>query len=228
MCRRIFQVASRLAMHGPPPEQGGYVMLTINESNNMNRRYFVIRKSKTLERVHVIAAGENVIGRHSGCDIQLADLHVSRKHAVVLTSEKGCSIRDLGSRNGTRVDGNLIRADTELVRGTAVEIPPFALTVCIGMSDVIANTEGCDDSTQSGRFRVNESRGAGSTASHLTPAQRRVYDLFLEGLTEKEVAVRLGLSIHTVHGHAKELYRSLSVSTRGELIAQSKSFRGDS
>ena len=54
----------------------------------------------------------------------------------------------------------------------------------------------------------------------LTPAQRRVLENLLRGLTEKEVAARLNISIHTVHSHVKNLYKIFGVSSRGELIAQ--------
>lgn len=54
----------------------------------------------------------------------------------------------------------------------------------------------------------------------LTASQQRVYVLLLEGVIERNIADRLGISIHTVHNHAKEIYRRLSVSTRGELVAR--------
>ena len=62
--------------------------------------------------------------------------------------------------------------------------------------------------------------GRGGPTSSLTPAQRRVYALLLEGLIEREVAVRLGISPHTVHNHVTEIYRKLAVSTRGELVSR--------
>lgn len=43
--------------------------------------------------------------------------------------------------------------------------------------------------------------------------------LLLEGLSEKEVAGRLRLSIHTVHVHVKRLYRERGVESRAELMA---------
>jgi DNA-binding CsgD family transcriptional regulator len=42
----------------------------------------------------------------------------------------------------------------------------------------------------------------------------------LSGDSEKEVAVKLGLSQHTVHIHVKNLYKRLSVCSRGELMAK--------
>lgn len=52
----------------------------------------------------------------------------------------------------------------------------------------------------------------------LTPRVRAVLDALLEGDGEKQIAVRLGISRHTVHDHIKALYRRIGVGTRGELI----------
>ncbi|MEM1434544.1 MAG: FHA domain-containing protein [Pseudomonadota bacterium] len=49
-----------------------------------------------------------VLGRDSECDIQLDDPLVSRHHARVFFEGGIWQIEDLGSRNGTRVDGQLV------------------------------------------------------------------------------------------------------------------------
>ena len=55
-----------------------------------------------------------LIGRGRDCDIRLDDDLVSRNHAAV-TREKGRTlIEDLGSGNGTYVDGRMIRSKTEI------------------------------------------------------------------------------------------------------------------
>ena len=42
----------------------------------------------------------------------------------------------------------------------------------------------------------------------------------LAGDSEKEVAIKLGLSQHTVHIHVKNLYKRLGVCSRAELMAK--------
>ena len=54
----------------------------------------------------------------------------------------------------------------------------------------------------------------------LKPAPRRVLDLFLKGLTERQVAEQLHISPHTVHNHAREIYRAYRVHSRLELLLQ--------
>ena len=49
------------------------------------------------------------IGRTQECDLRIADLSVSRRHAQLDRGEDGWLLSDLGSHNGTRVNGWLVR-----------------------------------------------------------------------------------------------------------------------
>jgi FHA domain/Domain of unknown function (DUF1707) len=49
------------------------------------------------------------IGRTQDCDLRIADLSVSRRHAQLDRGEDGWLLSDLGSHNGTRVNGWLVR-----------------------------------------------------------------------------------------------------------------------
>ena len=51
-----------------------------------------------------------LIGRHPGCDLRLDDPRVSSEHSSVHWTGERWEIRDLGSRNGTTVDGNRLPA----------------------------------------------------------------------------------------------------------------------
>jgi len=53
----------------------------------------------------------------------------------------------------------------------------------------------------------------------LPPRHQRVLRKVLEGLAEKEIAKRLDLSVHTVHGYMKDLYLAFNVQSRPELMA---------
>ena len=50
-----------------------------------------------------------VIGRLSSCDIPLSDPQVSRRHAEVRRDPEGFTVFDLGSTNGTVVNGSPVR-----------------------------------------------------------------------------------------------------------------------
>jgi pSer/pThr/pTyr-binding forkhead associated (FHA) protein len=55
-----------------------------------------------------------IIGRELDCGLQLPDDLCSRHHAVILCDEYTVRIRDLGSRNGTFVNGMQIQSTTIL------------------------------------------------------------------------------------------------------------------
>lgn len=54
-----------------------------------------------------------IIGRNSDvCDLVIDDLSVSRKHAEIVVNPSGVYIRDLGSSNGTRMNGQKLSNDS--------------------------------------------------------------------------------------------------------------------
>ena len=58
----------------------------------------------------------------------------------------------------------------------------------------------------------------GAMPETLTPREREVLDWLSEGLTNRAIAARLGLSDHTVKFHVASIYGKLGVSTRAEAI----------
>ena len=60
---------------------------------------------------HFPLYGTTVIGRHSDCDICLPSDEVSRKHAKILVTADGLYVEDLGSANGTFVNGKRVRRE---------------------------------------------------------------------------------------------------------------------
>lgn len=50
-----------------------------------------------------------VIGRGESCDVQLGHKSVSKLHCIIVRAEGILLLRDLGSTNGTRVNGERIR-----------------------------------------------------------------------------------------------------------------------
>jgi len=69
------------------------------------------------------------IGRSSTCEIHLADASVSRRHAEIARRDERFFIQDLGSRNGTRVNGQEVRAPVEIRPGDSIEVGDLTLRV---------------------------------------------------------------------------------------------------
>jgi hypothetical protein len=56
----------------------------------------------------VLRGDRAVVGRLNACEICLSDVNVSREHAIFERDDDGWSIRDLGSTNGTLVNGKRV------------------------------------------------------------------------------------------------------------------------
>ncbi|MBM4022746.1 MAG: FHA domain-containing protein [Planctomycetes bacterium] len=61
-----------------------------------------------------------VIGRSAGCDVVLDQPMVSGRHAILETDGEGWRIRDLGSTNGTFVDGRRIDGPQRVAAGAVI------------------------------------------------------------------------------------------------------------
>lgn len=49
-----------------------------------------------------------VVGRHPLCDVRLDSLRISRHHCCVTPESEGVTVRDLGSTNGIRINGERV------------------------------------------------------------------------------------------------------------------------
>src|SRR6476469_4610795 len=65
-----------------------------------------------------------LIGRHPECDVRLELSKISRRHCCVALAYDRVMIRDLGSRNGLRVNGRLV-VEAQLYPGDEVAIGPI-------------------------------------------------------------------------------------------------------
>ncbi|TXT33969.1 MAG: Fis family transcriptional regulator [Planctomycetota bacterium] len=181
--------------------------------------FVVIRHEFVFDCIYEITATETVIGRDQDCGLRLPCPFVSKRHALLVRTGDEIKISDLKSRNGTRINGRLVSKGEVLTAKSEVQIGPHSLTICVGLADAIQESVKIDGSTMADR-RWTQVIGRGrADRPSLSPAQERVFNLFAQGLTEKEIAAQLRLTVNTVHDHAKAIYKALSVSSRGELLA---------
>jgi FHA domain/Domain of unknown function (DUF1707) len=74
--------------------------------------------------------GPVVLGRSRGCDCVLAEPSVSRRHAELRRDGSRWLLRDLGSRNGTRVNGVRLLGETEVCPGDRVSFGDARFRLC--------------------------------------------------------------------------------------------------
>ena len=94
------------------------------------------------------------IGRSNANDIQIHDKHVSRNHLVVWTEGRRYFLKDLGSGNGTYVNGYRIPsgATVEVKEGFAISIGRSVFCLGEGSSgDLFAFVDLFDPSKRRGR-----------------------------------------------------------------------------
>lgn len=69
-----------------------------------------------------IVSNSIIIGRDPACEIVVPDRQVSRFHARLALEEKGVTLEDLGSKNGTFINGTRVDEPTILQDGDSVQI----------------------------------------------------------------------------------------------------------
>lgn len=155
------------------------------------------------------------VGRSAECALVLKNATVSRRHAEITVAGMSVVVRDLGSRNGTYLDGQRI-GTTQVLSGQRLSFGDVAFVLAamdrIDVVDPEPSTDACERDKP-------DSQGV-PAVTLLSPAERRVFDLLLEGMAEKQIGSRLHISQHTVHCHVRAIYRAFQVHSRPELFAR--------
>ena len=87
--------------------------------------------------IKLAARGSIIVGRSRTCGLALPGADASRRHAEILGTGKGFRLRDLGSTNGTFVNGERVE-EVELRPGDRIQIGGSTITFC----RVEANVDG--------------------------------------------------------------------------------------
>lgn len=73
--------------------------------------------------------GTSVLGRDPAADVCVDAASVSRRHARIVVSRQGASLEDLGSKNGTALNGRLLTAPAGLRDGDEIRLGVEVLSV---------------------------------------------------------------------------------------------------
>jgi len=112
--------------------------------------YLIQRDGKRLSAVHQLRPGAIVtFGRVATNDIEVNDARCSRRHSAVYDHEGSWFVRDLGSRNGTRVNGEKISGAVELKRGDQIRIgrTKFIFADDLSAADDAVDSQGTEESS---------------------------------------------------------------------------------
>lgn len=126
----------------------------------MNVRLLVIDGSSNLREV-ALEGFPCIIGRKSDCQLRILSPMISRHHCELVECEGKLVVRDLGSANGTLLNGKRVDGEAGLTHGDVVQVGPVRFRVQISadtfsIRDVRENLG--DTSLDSGRTDTPEAR----------------------------------------------------------------------
>lgn len=76
----------------------------------------------------LLAEGLNLVGRDGDCAVRIDSATVSRHHARIVVTRGEATVEDLGSKNGTYVDGRPVRLPVALKDGGQIRIGSVKMT----------------------------------------------------------------------------------------------------
>src|SRR6188508_2345562 len=94
----------------------------------------IVRRGPNSGARFLLDADVTTVGRHPDADIFLDDVTVSRRHSEFLRDGASFLIKDLGSLNGTYLNGDRIDIAT-LAEGAEVQVGKFRLTFYASRAD---------------------------------------------------------------------------------------------
>jgi len=88
-----------------------------------------------------------LIGRAKECALRAGSEAISRRHCAIIRRESGYTVRDLGSRNGTHVNGEKITAEVALKEGDELRVGPLTFRVAATESKQSTSTASPESTT---------------------------------------------------------------------------------
>src|SRR5205823_664312 len=112
-----------------------------------------IAEGKEAGREFVFEQSSVLIGRTSDCDVVLYDPGVSRKHARIFEEASAYYVEDMGSSNGTKVNGAIIKKKL-LSDGDAISLGPVVFNFAAISLDLEENTDASAPAAEQGSTRI--------------------------------------------------------------------------
>jgi pSer/pThr/pTyr-binding forkhead associated (FHA) protein len=89
----------------------------------------VIERPRTRKRTLHLRTDEGLIGRGVGCAIRIGSAEVSRRHCRLRVRDGYLTVEDLGSRNGTRLNGEEVEGQQVVRPGDRLRVGPVTFIV---------------------------------------------------------------------------------------------------
>jgi DNA-binding CsgD family transcriptional regulator len=172
-----------------------------------------------------------VLGRAAGCDLQVDDDSVSRRHAFLRVERDAVWVDDQASRNGTWVNGVRITEPKRLAHGDKIGVGTCEFQLCAAAAldgsrvtqPVIPLMRPVNDIDNKSVAPVESAEAVsgipgGPSLSALSPRERAVFPLLASGLSQREIASQCGVTVKTIETYRTRIGHKLGLSTRAEFI----------
>ena len=97
----------------------------------------VVIKGNPRGRTLSFGPGEYVVGRGAECHIRPDSEWVSRQHCTLTVTAEHVHLKDLGSTNGTLVNGNRLIGERDIVHGDTIQVGPLVLQVRMAAQEAV-------------------------------------------------------------------------------------------
>jgi pSer/pThr/pTyr-binding forkhead associated (FHA) protein len=81
-----------------------------------------------------ITLSQFLIGRDAQCHLRPASALISKRHCVLLVRDNRAFVRDFDSTNGTSVNDQPVKGETELQNGDTLKIGPLTFSVALELA----------------------------------------------------------------------------------------------
>lgn len=137
--------------------------------------------------------GEVTIGRSPSCTIALEDAKVSRKHVELIVEDGQARVRDLGSRNGTQVNGEKLEAESTLLPGDRLQVGDSTIVFEPSARASLSDREAAGEAHASPVEELIPATGAVAGLYHAGVA---LISATSEAMVLRRAAEELGRSVH--------------------------------
>jgi pSer/pThr/pTyr-binding forkhead associated (FHA) protein len=107
---------------------GSHLGISVRRRGREGRKILFVR-SDGQKGLEVEVTDVMVLGRSDEADLVLEDPYASDFHMRLVAQEGGIMLHDLGSTNGTYVNGRRVTAPTELRRGDNIQVGKTVMEV---------------------------------------------------------------------------------------------------
>ena len=148
-----------------------------------------------LKELNGVETTAQIVSRSPRTAVLILSMHSDERYIVraVRAGAKGYLLKD-------SVEDGLIQSIAQIVRGKTVFSPAVAKLL------------------RDRQSRDPKLRELDDLYESLTERERQIYHLLAEGNSSKEIAARLGISVHTVETHRTNIMEKLQVHSSAELV----------